>query len=105
VEESEIEIVTKDQNHITLTKWMSDGTGGIYGMIGHRNPEYSMQNWQAPEYFVHWRGILVDSIASIQKSEFSPGKTMLLVASGAVAGGVVVFGGIMGHALRMLFSF
>jgi hypothetical protein len=104
VGESEIEVVTKGESHITLTNWMSDAMGGIYGLIRQRNPEYSAQNWQVPEYFVHRRGIPVDSIASIQRSEFSPSKTALLVGTGVVATAVVAAGAAVGRGLAEMFG-
>jgi hypothetical protein len=105
IEESEITVVTKDGKNLVLSNWMSNGNGGISGVIKRPNPSYSHDNWRVPEYLVTSGTIPVDSIASIQKSEFSATRTTLLVAGGIVVGGAILFGIAVGNAFRAIFSF
>jgi hypothetical protein len=100
VEGNEILVVTKDKSRLTLSKWMSDGTGGIHGIMVQRNTAYSYDNWQVSDHIVSPRSIPADSILSIQKSEFSNGKTILLITGGAAAAGIVLFGIAVGNAFR-----
>lgn len=105
VENNEIVVVTKDNSRIALTKWMSDGSGGIAGISEQHYTIYSYDSWEVARDIVSSRRIPADSIVSIQKSEFSPGKTALLIAGGVVAGGVILLGTFFGNALQSFFSF
>ena len=109
IENNEIVVITKDNSRILLTKWMSDGSGGIVGISEQHNTIYSYDSWEVARDIIRSRRIPADSIVSIQMSEFSPGKTCLLIAGGVVAGGVIFLAAAtvsaFGNALGEFFSF
>ena len=100
VKGNEIVIIAKDNSRLMFIKWMSDGSGGIFGDMRRPNPAYSYENWKVPEYFVCPRRIPADSIASIQKSEYDQGRTLLLFGGGMVAILAISMGVATGDIIR-----